>query len=218
MQRYPTVVTSERHSDTTLRQLLLGSSSGYRAFKVLTRGEVTMRAIADQYIRPQPGERVLDVGCGYGDLALYLPNVTYVGVDVNERYIDFAQRNNTGEAEFVTADVTELSQEQYGRFDCATLIGVLHHMSDSDVTRTLKAVSGMLNPHGRLLAAEPVWEPSQPTTARVLAALDRGRYVREQTRYEELVSPWFAKTVSEIRHDLFWFPYTHCMISATLDG
>ena len=73
----------------------------------------------------------------------------------------------------------------------------------------------MLVPPGRFVAAEPVWEPTQRTTARVLAALDRGRFVREQLRYEELLSPWFSHIECEIRHDLFWFPYTHCMITAT---
>jgi 2-polyprenyl-3-methyl-5-hydroxy-6-metoxy-1,4-benzoquinol methylase len=202
---------------TTLREMILGSSGGYRAFKVLTRGDQTMAAMTAQYIRPHPGERILDVGCGYGDLAQHLTDVTYVGIDVNERYIDFARRNNDTGVEFVVGDVTELSESKYGRFDCAVLIGVLHHLSDSDATSTLEAISKMLNPGGRFVAAEPVWDPLQRTTARVLAALDRGRHVREETRYLELVSPWFAKTVTEVRHDLFWFPYTHCMITATLE-
>jgi 2-polyprenyl-3-methyl-5-hydroxy-6-metoxy-1,4-benzoquinol methylase len=200
----------------TMREIILGSSTGYRAFKVLTRGDETMRTMTTQYIRPKAGERVLDVGCGYGDLSKSLPDVRYVGVDVNAHYIEFAQRHPVAGADFRVGDVTRLSESEYGKFDCAVLIGVLHHLSDTDATSTLKAVSEMLNPHGRLVAAEPVWDPFQRTTARVLAALDRGRHVREQTRYEELVSPWFATTVSEVRHDLFWFPYTHCMISATL--
>ena len=203
---------------TTMREMILGSSKGYRAFKVLTWGDDTMRAMAAQYIRPEAGERILDVGCGYGDLAQHLPGVTYVGVDVNERYIEFARSNSSAGAEYIVGDVTKLSEEKYGKFDCAVLIGVLHHLSDGDATSTLKAVSKMLNPDGRFVAAEPVWDPSQRTTARVLAALDRGRHVREQARYTELVSPWFSTTLSEVRHDLFWFPYTHCMITATLDG
>jgi 2-polyprenyl-3-methyl-5-hydroxy-6-metoxy-1,4-benzoquinol methylase len=201
-----------------MREMVLGSSRGYRAFKVLTRGDRTMRAMADQYVQPTVGERILDIGCGYGDLARCLPGVTYLGIDVNEDYIEFARRQPVDGAEFVVGDVTQLSAERYGRFDCAVLIGVLHHLSDSDATSTLKAISEMLDPLGRLVAAEPVWDPSQRTTARVLAALDRGRYVREQARYIELVSPWFATTVSEVRHDLFWFPYSHCMVTATVAG
>lgn len=201
---------------TTLRETILGSAVGYRAFKVVTRGDTTMEAMATEYVKPRPGERLLDVGCGYGDLSNHLPDVKYVGVDLNERFIDFANRHQSKYGEFVLGNVNGLSIETLGRFDAAVAIGVLHHLSDSDATSMLQALSEMLVPSGRFVAAEPVWDPAQRTTARVLAALDRGRFVREQLRYLELISPWFPHIECEIRHDLFWFPYTHCMITATL--
>jgi len=174
-----------------------------------------MRRMTELYVQPKPGQRLLDVGCGYGDLSNCLRDVKYVGVDLNQRYIAYAKRHQNDQSVFIAGDVTELSKDELGTMDCAVAIGVLHHLSDADCTRTLQALSSMLSPQGRFVAAEPAWHPDQRTTARVLAALDRGRYVREQARYVDLVSPWFESTVSEIRHDLFWFPYTHCMITAT---
>ena len=175
-----------------------------------------MAAMATQYVKPRPGERILDVGCGYGDLSIHLPDVEYVGVDLNERLIAFANRHYPRNGEFVLGNVNDLSVDTLGKFDAAVAIGVLHHLADSDATSMLRDLSHMLVPSGRFVAAEPVWEPTQRTTARVLAALDRGRFVREQLRYVELMSPWFPHIECEIRHDLFWFPYTHCMITATL--
>jgi 2-polyprenyl-3-methyl-5-hydroxy-6-metoxy-1,4-benzoquinol methylase len=203
---------------STIREFILGSAAGYRAFKVITRGDRTMGLMAAQYVRPRAGERVLDVGCGYGDLSRHLPDVKYVGIDFNERYISYANRQHTASGEFVLGDVTDLSPEKLGTFDTAVAIGVLHHLSDADATDMLRSVSKMLNSPGRFIAAEPVWEPNQRTTARVLAALDRGRFVREQSRYKDLIAPWFSQVECEIRHDLFWFPYTHCMIDAQSAG
>jgi 2-polyprenyl-3-methyl-5-hydroxy-6-metoxy-1,4-benzoquinol methylase len=201
---------------TTLREHLLGSAAGYRLFKVATRGDRTMGRMTTQYVRPQPGERILDVGCGYGDLASHLPEVKYVGIDSNEKYIACAKRLQDAHGKFIVADVTDLSVETLGKFDVGIAIGVLHHLSDADATSMLRSVSKMLHSRGRFIAAEPVWDPGQRTTARVLAALDRGRFVREQSRYEELLSPWFSQVTCQIRHDLFWFPYTHCMMTATI--
>jgi 2-polyprenyl-3-methyl-5-hydroxy-6-metoxy-1,4-benzoquinol methylase len=175
-----------------------------------------MAAMATQYVKPQPGERILDVGCGYGDLSNHLQDAKYVGIDFNERYIAFANRHHGTNGEFVLGNVNDLSIKSLGRFDTAVAIGVLHHLPDSDATSMLRALSEMLVPSGRFVAAEPVWDPTQRTTARVLAALDRGRFVREESRYVELLSPWFPHVECEIRHDLFWFPYTHCMITASL--
>lgn len=201
---------------TSARESILGTALGYRAFKVATRGDGTMAAMAAQYIKPTPGERILDVGCGYGDLCTHLPNVQYLGIDSNKLYIDFAKRQHSANGEFMLGDVTTLSAEALGTFDAAVAIGVLHHLSDPAVTSMLESVSGMLVPGGRFIAAEPVWDPDQRTTARVLAALDRGRFVREEQGYMALLSPWFSNVECEIRHDLFWFPYTHCMITATV--
>jgi hypothetical protein len=94
-------------------------------------------------------------------------------------------------------------------------VGLLHHLDDDDASALLKALPSVLKPGGRFVAAEPVFHPEQRATARVLAALDRGRYVRDQRSYEQLVSPWFREASTEIRHDLFWFPYSHCIIQAT---
>jgi hypothetical protein len=52
----------------------------------------------------------------------------------------------------------------------------------------------------------------------VLAALDRGRHVRDQRGYEELVTPWFPESASSVRHDLFRFPYSHCILQASSPG
>jgi ubiquinone/menaquinone biosynthesis C-methylase UbiE len=202
----------------TVRDLILGSPYGWAAFKAVTRGARTMRAIVDQYVQARPGESIIDVGCGYGDLARCLKDVKYVGIDLNPSYIEFARRHNSvPHAEFLVGDASRLSDHDLGTFDCAVLVGVLPRLSDDQATSTLRAVSEMLQSNGRLVAAETVFDPSQRTTARILAALDRGRYVRDRVRYEQLVSPWFGKTVTELRHDLFWYPYTHCMILATID-
>jgi 2-polyprenyl-3-methyl-5-hydroxy-6-metoxy-1,4-benzoquinol methylase len=215
----PTSVTfvTVNRGRTTIRELVLGTAAGFRAFKAVTGGDRAMRTLVRDYIRPVAGERIIDVGCGFGDLARHLYGVEYHGVDVNPQYIEFANRHNTvARAEFHLLDVTELGEQKYGKFDCAALLGVLHHLSDDEVSITVEAVSQMLNAGGRLIAAEAVFDPSQATTARVLAALDRGRYVRDQARYRELVSPWFTSTETELRHDLFWFPYTHCIVRAGL--
>ena len=199
----------------TLREALLGSAGGWRVFKVAIRGDQVMEAIATRYVQSQFGERILDIGCGYGDLAGHVPGAEYVGIDANDRYISYARKHHVDSCRFIVGDITKISKQEFGVFDCIVALGVLHHLSDIAATETLRAVSKMLSPQGRFIAVDPVWDPRQRTIAAVLIALDRGRFVREQSGYEELVSPWFAGTVSEIRNDLIWFPYTHCILTGT---
>src|SRR3954452_11937525 len=75
---------------------------------------------------PQPGQRVLDVGCGFGDTTQRIAGLVgaeggAVGVDAAERFIETA-RKETDEAgvpnaRFLVADVERMSFED--RFDQA---------------------------------------------------------------------------------------------------
>jgi len=44
----------------------------------------------DKYVKPKDGDKILDIGCGTADILEYLPNVEYLGFDMNNRYIQFA--------------------------------------------------------------------------------------------------------------------------------
>jgi hypothetical protein len=93
----------------------------------------------------------------------------------------------------------------------------LHHVNDRDATSLLRALPDILKRiRGFFVAAEPVSDRRQRTTARVLAAPDRGRFERSQDACAQVTSSWFDTTISAIRHDMFRFPHTHCIITATV--
>lgn len=75
---------------------------------------------------PKPGDRVIDIGCGFGDTAQRLagivgPEGSVLGVDVAERFIEFAiedaQQAGVDNVSFVTADLEVEAPE--GPFDHA---------------------------------------------------------------------------------------------------
>jgi SAM-dependent methyltransferase len=109
---------------------------------------------------PNPGDRVLDIGCGFGDttqrlVQLVRPNGSALGVDVAENFIEAAMReaktaglSNIG---FRVADVqvTEFDQE----FDYAfSRMGVMFF---ADPVAALRNVQRALVPEGRFCAV--VW-------------------------------------------------------------
>ena len=51
--------------------------------------------------------RVLDVGCGPGTNSHHFEQSEYLGIDLNERYIDYARRR--WRRNFLVADVTKYS-------------------------------------------------------------------------------------------------------------
>ena len=64
--------------------------AGYRLLRGIVGGDALWRTYLDEYVKPMPGEKVLDIGCGPADVLRHLPPVDYTGLDRSEEYIHSA--------------------------------------------------------------------------------------------------------------------------------
>ncbi len=118
-------------------------------------GEAAMRLSP-----PLPGERVLDLGCGFGETTLRLAKLvgeegSALGIDVSEPFIAAAlaeaEAEGVANAEFITADVQTLQLPR--EFDYAyARMGLMFF---ANPVAALRNVAGALKPGGRLCAV--VW-------------------------------------------------------------
>jgi SAM-dependent methyltransferase len=137
--------------------------------------------------------RVLDVACGPGTNVLHFAHADYVGVDLNERYIEHAKRA-TGR-DFRVMDVTsaELSGE---RFDFILVNSFFHHVADDDARRILSHLATLLTEVGHVHILDLVLPPRR-SIARGLARLDRGKFARPLERWRELFGDSFEPVLFE---------------------
>lgn len=185
----------------------------YSAFQERLAIPQSRAQIADLYVRARQGDTVLDLGCGPGDMLGYLPEVDYLGIDLNPRYLEEAQRRHRerSRARFLQVDVRVL-KDMGERFDLVLAQGLLHHFSDSQALTLLKAVGNLMKPAGRLITVDPTRMPGQGLIARLLVSSDRGRFVRSPEVYEHLVHQVFSRVTVHVRRDLMRIPYTHLLM------
>jgi ubiquinone/menaquinone biosynthesis C-methylase UbiE len=152
--------------------------AAYRARDILRRRELVYEAL-----RPLPGERILDVGCGPGFYAAELldrvgPRGFVMGVDPSAAMLA-AARERCGDrpnVAFAQADATRLPVAD-GEFDAALSVQVLEYVRDVD--EALDELYRALRPGGRVVIWDIDWttlswhsrEPGR--MERVLRAWDR---------------------------------------------
>lgn len=139
-------------------------------------------------------QRVLDVGCGPGTNTHHFARVDYLGIDINEKYIDSARRRY-GRA-FVVADVTRYRVADDQRFDCVLVNSFLHHVATPDVQRILAHLESLLTPDGHVHILDLVL-PSNASLGRLLARWDRGDFPRPLSEWERLFTSAFEPIVFE---------------------
>ena len=102
------------------------------------------------------GERVLDVGCGWGSFAIHAAthyDVGVLGVTLSEPQVELARRRAAelglqGRVEFRVADYRELSD---GPFDAIASIGMVEHVGEERIDLYAQRLASLLAPGGRLL-------------------------------------------------------------------
>ncbi len=191
---------------------LLGRPRVYSLFRWLVGRDSARSVYAREHLRVQPGQRVLDVGCGTGDILEVLPPVHYIGYDISPDYIDRARRRFGHRGEFHCRAVDDDLPVAPASFDVVIAHGLVHHLDD-DGARTLFRVSRRaLRPGGRLVTYDGCFTGDQSAAARLFLSMDRGRHVRERASYEALAGREFDQVRSFVHHDLIRIPYTHLIM------
>ena len=169
-----------------------------------------------EMVCPLAGERILDLGCGVGASAKFLPdNISYVGLDVSSEYIEMARRRYGNKRKFICADVTSIDEEELGTFDRAFCFGVLHHLSDSEVFGVKSLIQKVVRPGGKFVTIDPCYENGQAAIAKFLIDHDRGAYVRSRAGFEHLLAG-IGSVQSHVYHDLLRIPYTQIVMQLTV--
>jgi ubiquinone/menaquinone biosynthesis C-methylase UbiE len=194
----------------SFREKYLSNPGIFGLFKFLIGVNDRTNQIISDYVQTSNGEIVVDIACGNGDYSRKLKGVSYLGIDMNPGYIDYAKKNYSKFGDFVCADVAQLNSVLAGRkIDVVLLIGVLHHLTDSQATMMLGEIACCLSENGRVVSVDGVFTPDQGLVARLLAAADRGKYVRLVDDHNRILEKHLVISRSEIREDWLRIPYTH---------
>jgi SAM-dependent methyltransferase len=189
----------------------------YRRVQALAGWDRGWRIFVADHLRPRPGERILDIGCGPAELLRWLPPVRYLGVDPSEACIRACQCRFDGRGRFLHGTVAALAAEEPEPFDTVLMLGVLHHLDEVEARAAVAQAARLLAPGGRLVSLDSCRQPGRPWIERALAYADRGAWVRDEAGYRALVEPWFAQVGCQPLHHLLRLPSTHLLMEARND-
>lgn len=127
--------------------------------RIINRKNFTYRILIpclDTYVTE--GDRVLDAGCGEGNLSMYIAKrgAFVFGVDKYTRYVDECKRKSINSAlnhktSFLRADIVK--NKIKGTFDLVTCFEVLEHIKN--YMMAIRNLTNLMKPNGILIISTP---------------------------------------------------------------
>lgn len=194
---------------------LLALPRVYEWFQQLVGATRSRARYINDFVKAQPGERILDIGCGPGDIIPFLPkDCPYVGVDLSQSYIDKAKATYGDRGTFLCCPVDAVNPAEIGgEFDLVLATGVIHHLNDDEARALFHLAAQKMKHTGRFCSLDGCYTQRQNPLARWMLRNDRGRFVREQAAYEKLAATTFQEIQSAICTDLYRIPFTHLIMT-----
>jgi SAM-dependent methyltransferase len=191
---------------------LLSPAWTYSLFQNLVGGKRVRERLVQQYVRPEPAARVLDIGCGTAQIIEFMQDVRYVGYDLSAAYIEQARARYGDRGTFCVGDVRTMQSALNGQFQIVLAMGVLHHLDDEDALNLFDTAHKVLAENGRLITIDAAFAVGQHPLARWMIRHDRGKNVRTEAEMMALATRRFPTAKAELRHNFLRIPYTHLIL------
>jgi SAM-dependent methyltransferase len=180
----------------------------YNVFSAVVGGNELRRRIIQSHIRAEPGDKVIDIGCGPARVLQSLPDVKYFGLDINPDYIAFARRTYGDKGTFVVGDTRSLrGDSRFKDADIVIAVGVLHHLDDEEAADCIRFAYDALKRGGRLVCYDACWIPNQGVVSRYIMSHDRGRNIRTEQQCRQLAAKVFSNVHTWIDTKPLRIPY-----------
>ena len=191
----------------------------YNALQSLMGADKGRVRNVQNHVRPFPGMRILDLGCGTAEILNALPtDIAYIGYDMSPEYIAAARKKYGDRATFHCRLLEQAEVATLQPFDLVLGTGVLHHLDDAAARQFMAIACSALKPGGRIYTVDPCFASGQNPIARFLISRDRGQHVRDVEGYRALARNISAEVTGRLVHRA-WVPYTRwhmeCRILAT---
>jgi cyclopropane-fatty-acyl-phospholipid synthase len=178
LARDRTAVRHHYNVSNNFYRLLLGPSMTYSCAyfetpqTTLEEAQERKHELICRKLRLVPGERLLDIGCGWGSLLLHAASrhaARCVGVTLSESQAQLARKRvrEQGLSDLVEIRIADYREISDGPFDKIASVGMYEHVGLAELGRYAQAVAALLRPGGLFLnhgIARLASEQSSPDT------------------------------------------------------
>ncbi|HWW55945.1 MAG TPA: cyclopropane-fatty-acyl-phospholipid synthase family protein [Sphingopyxis sp.] len=192
----------------------------------LEEAQVAKKAHIAAKLALAPGQRILDIGCGWGGMAITLAKlerVEVLGITLSDEQLALARQRAEAEGvadrvKFELVDYRDLAEREPGRFDRIVSVGMFEHVGAANFETFFRAAANLMTADGVMLlhTIGRFGKPGStdaftrkyifpggyiPALSETLAASEKSRLIATDTEtlrlhYALTLRQWYARTLA----------------------
>lgn len=191
---------------------ILNSPFIYTKFERIMGSMTKYKMLINEFMKPRPFSRILDIGCGTADILNLLPStIDYVGYDLSSKYINFAKKKYGERAKFFHKCVSDITIGN-NSFDIVFADGLIHHLNDIEAMKLFEIGYEALDDIGIMLTTDPTYAEGQSFIDKYITSKDRGQHIRTPSDYKIIAETRFPKVKAEVTQVKKIFTLTGCVL------
>jgi SAM-dependent methyltransferase len=196
----------------TRMKALLDRPELFDAYQAAVGANHAKQQFVANWVRPESGDRVLDIGCGTGAVVPFLPpDVEITGIDIHAPYVEAARARFGSRGTFLLRDAADPQSDLPCDFDVAYTFGVFHHLPNTAVRSLVAGALTHLRPGGRFVSIDPTLVEGQGWLSRFIVTSDRGEYIRTPGALAGLLAEHNPRV--DVRQNLLRIPFAQVLLT-----
>lgn len=165
--------------------------------KTIAGNQENTKNFVRRNLQAYKAKTVLDIGCGTGDFVEAVPKqINYVGIDINEKFISFAQTHYQNEKrKFLVQNIIKNNFHQGKKFDATLFISMFHHLSDNDLKTILPIIRSVTK---KIIIVADIIPDPDGILRKIMVKLDQGKFVRLKEVKINILCKYFKVAKTEI--------------------
>lgn len=165
---------------------------------------------AQNKIIKYPHQSVIDIGCGTGKILNYLKPENYLGLDINEKYLNYAKKRcQRSGVIFLTQDAAKINKID-GCYDLLLMINFIHHLSTKELRTVLQRILKNVN-FSRMIVIDG--QPDCGILTKLLEKTDQGNHFRNLKQITDIYKNYFDVAEAYVVKKFYWL-YKYSIIVA----
>ena len=187
----------------------------YNFYQITIGCRPFLKRFANDYLKIDTNQKVLDLGCGTGNVCCFLPqNIDYVGIDISPKYIEYASKKYSKFKFLCKSLAEEISLNK--TFDVVYGEAILAGLTDEQCKMMFETILKHSNSKTRIILSDMNYSVDASFMKKFLFSNERNSNVRDEEAYLKLFEPYFEVNKISVINDVYRIPYSKLVFECSL--